>query len=415
MPDATPPTPDTHLTLCPEDAAVFDALLEARRREAENGPMPPDSDDRAEAMRRVMRLLDAARVGDGDEALVRATLARVTATPVGRPVEVTPLCAEDGEALDVVLAAGGDAGPVPPGSSERVERVRGVLSLLATLPATEAPPDADEALVQRTLDAAAEQRQREQFAAQIEMFAGPRRTIGVSWRQVFTAAAVLLLGVSVLVPAIDHSRQSAHQIACATNLGIAGQQIGQYAMDHRGALPRGPVGASWLMAGRPEAVDDRGRYQSNSAHLYLLIREGYVAPSRLACASNRRASVALPGSGQLDWASPPAISYSYQNQHADQPVRVDRARPGLAVLADKSPVFVVKNDRLVFNRLAQRSDPSVLHGGRGQNVLTLDGRVRWTTDPTLDDDNIFHLAGHTGAYTGTETPADASTDSFLVP
>ncbi|MEM6458349.1 MAG: hypothetical protein AAF710_03045 [Planctomycetota bacterium] len=415
MPDATPPTPDTHPTLCPEDAAVFDALLEARRREAQSGPMPPASGERVESMQGVMRLLDTARVEDGGEALIQATLARVAATPVGRPVEVTPLCAADSEALDAVLAAGGEAGPVPPGTSPRAERVRGVLSVLAKLPGNDAPPAADEALVRRTLDAAAEQRQRQQFAAQIEMFSGPRRTIGVSWRQVFTAAAVLLLGVSVLVPAIENSRQSAQQVACATNLGIAGQQIGQYAMDHGHALPRGPVGASWLMAGRPEAVDDRGRFQSNSAHLYLLIREGYVAPSRLACASNRRASIAMPGSGQLDWASPPAISYSYQNQHADRPVRVDLARPGLAVLADKSPVFVVRNDRLVFNRHARRNDPSVLHGGRGQNVLTLDGRVRWTTDPRLGDDNIFHLAGHRGAYTGTETPADAQTDSFLVP
>lgn len=378
------------------------------------------------AVRRVMSLLEAdysaEREADGGEALVQATLARVNAARSASsgttPVAVVGLNEDDGDAVDAVLANGGQPGPVPAGLGDRAERVRGVLALLSQMPVetdASAATNQDDTAVRRALEAAAEQRQRERFAQQIEMFAEPRRTLGVGWRQVFTAAAVLLLGVSLLMPALERQRQSAQQAACSYNLGIAGQQMGQYTADHAGMLPRGPVGNSWIKVGQPDAIDDAGRYQSNSAHLYLLIRESYVAPSRLACASNDTATAAMPGSGQLDWASPKAISYSYQNQHGVGPIRVDRSSPQLAVLADKSPLFVAEDGRMVFDREAERDAASILHRGKGQNILTLDGRVRWTVDPRVAGDNVWQIRGHAGAYDGTETPADAQRDSFLVP
>lgn len=406
-----------------------------------SNPHPPEPSESevtltpdAEAAHRVTALLaadaaDAAERGDtGGEALVRATLARVAAARADASMQDTPvemetalvvgLTPDDGDALDAVLANGGQPGPVPAGLGERAERARGVLALLAQWPVdapSSASADDEDAVVRRTLEAAAEQRQRERFAQQIEMFAEPRRTLGVSLRQVFAAAAVFLLGISLLMPALDRQRQSAQQAACSYNLGVAGQQMGQYTADHAGMLPRGPVGNSWIKTGQPDAVDAAGRYQSNSAHLYLLIRESYVAPSRLACDSNDTATAAMPGSGQFDWASPKAISYSYQNQHGVRPIRVDRSLPQLAVLADKSPLFVVEGGRMVFDEDARRDAASVLHDGAGQNILTLDGRVRWTVDPHVAEDNVWHIRGHAGAYDGTETPADAQRDSFLVP
>ncbi|MEL7090035.1 MAG: hypothetical protein AAGL98_16595, partial [Planctomycetota bacterium] len=221
------------------------------------------------------------------------------------------------------------------------------------------------------------------------MLSQPRRTLGVGWRQVLSAAAVFLIGISLLMPAIDRSRQQAQQAACSFNLGIAGQQMGAYAADHAGVLPRGPVGKAWNLAGTDAVVDASGRYQSNSAHLYLLIRHAYVAPERLACASNADASTAHPlGGSQIDWDSPRAISYSYQNQHGTA-IRVDRSRPQLAILADKSPLFVAQKGHLVFNADAERDARTTLHRAKGQNVLTLDGGVRWTVMPVVADDNIW--------------------------
>ncbi|MEM9419087.1 MAG: hypothetical protein AAGA25_08585 [Planctomycetota bacterium] len=421
MSDANPPDqPEAFVELTPEDAAVLDAVMGARAMGSEAGPMPAGSKERAEKVRGVLGLLDQVatnetQAADTGESLIQATLARVAAQRESeKPVEVTPLCEDDGRALDAIVANAGQPGPVPAGLGDRTQRVARVLSLLDQLP-SENTAGGDEDLVQRTLAAAADARQRERFAQQIEMFAEPPRSFGVSLRQVFTAAAVLLLGVSLLMPALNHQREAQQIAACSYNLGVAGQQIGQYSLDHAGMLPRGPVGESWIKTGQPDAIDDAGRYQSNSAHLYILIREAYVAPSRLACASNDRATIAMPGSGQLDWSSHQAISYSYQNQHGVAPIRVDRSSPHLAVLADKNPLFVVNDGKVVYDRDAKRDAASVLHGGKGQNILMLDGRVSWSTTPRIGGDNVWQISGHRGGYTGTEVPNDAHRDSFLVP
>ncbi|MEM1107738.1 MAG: hypothetical protein AAGH99_03515 [Planctomycetota bacterium] len=417
-----PESAENDVALSPEDAAVLDAVLGARAAGSDTGPMPAGSAERAGKVRGVLALLDAVpseSADDDGEALVQATLARVAAQrEADRPVEVTPLCEDDGRALDAVLANGGQPGPRPAGLGERPERVAEVLSLLGQLVHNEtADRDerADEDLVQRTVTAADEARQRERFAQQIEMFAQPPRTFGVGLRQIVAAAAVFLLGISVLMPTIDRQRQAQQQAACSYNLSIAGRQINQYALDHAGMLPRGPVGESWIKTGQPDAVDADGRYQSNSAHLYILIREAYVAPSRLACASNDRAVASMPGSGQRDWASPQAISYSYQNQHGVAPIRVDLSSPRLAVLADKNPLFVVRNGKVVHDRNVKRDATTTLHDGKGQNVLTLDGGVSWTVAPRIGDDNIWQIRGYAGGYVGNEVPADTYRDSFLVP
>lgn len=420
-----PTQPESDITLNPADAEAFEWLRD--------GGEPDDEATRPRAvvMRAVMALLNQDAVGRetdevaAGEVLVAATLARVAAARAerDRPVVICTLDGDDAAAVDAVLAAGGfsrgGAGPVPAGLGDRAQRVRGVLALLSQLPLdVEAKNESvgdDEVLVQRTLEAAAEDRQRLRFNQQIQMFSEPRRTLGVGWRQVLSAAAVFLLGISLLMPALDRQQQASQQAACSYNLGVAGQQMGQYTADHAGMLPRGPAGNSWIKAGQPDAVDKLGRYQSNSAHLYLLIREAYVAPQRLACGSNDTATAAMPGSGQIDWASPKAISYSYQNQHGAAPIRVEFSSPQLAVLADKSPLFVVENNRLVFNQKARRDASSILHRGKGQNILTLDGRVRWTIDPHVGTDNVWQIQNHTGAYAGTETPGDAHRDSFLVP
>ncbi|MEM1446890.1 MAG: hypothetical protein AAGF84_12600 [Planctomycetota bacterium] len=429
MPDPRDPDqPEVFVQLTPQDAAALDAVLGARALGSEAGPITAGSAERVEVVREVLSLLetDAASAPvnqDPGESLIQATLARVAAQREReQPVEVTTLSEDDGRALDAVLANGGQPGPLPAGLGERATKVSGVLSLLDQYPGGhESSFDfsggaaGHEDLVQRTLAATAEARQRERFAQQIEMFAEPRRTLGVSFRQVIAAAAVILLGVSLLMPALANQQQAQQIAACSYNLGVAGQQMGQYALDHAGILPRGPVGDSWIKTGQPDAIDDAGRYQSNSAHLYLLIRQGYTAPSRLACASNKTAVVSMPGSGQLDWDSHQAISYSYQNQHGVAPIRLDLASPRLAVLADKNPLFIFRDGKVVHDRDADRDAASTLHNGAGQNILTLDNRVSWSVAPRVGDDNVWQIQGHAGDYHGTEVPADSQRDSFLVP
>jgi hypothetical protein len=108
------------------------------------------------------------------------------------------------------------------------------------------------------------------------------------------------------------------------------------------------------------------------------------------------------------------ISYAYQNMAGVRPSL--RSTPDLPIFADDTPLFADGLPLLDLRRLG--SDPAALnsrsHGGRGQNILTLDGRSIWTTTPLagVRGNNIWTLDGVT-EYTGREGPQSA-TDSHLL-
>lgn len=365
--------------------------------------------------------------------LTRRTAERLAAyRAAARPA---PLCEADGATLDALLvarAAGHEASaaPLPSGLSERRAGVADVLALLdrdgptAGHVADEAPAD----LADRTMDAVRAARQRERFAQQIDMLREGPRSAGVSLRQIFSAAAILLLGATLLLPMLERSRANGLQQACLSNLFVAGQAFGQYAADHAGVFPRAAStpGASWWNVGRPDAVMPDGTVRSNSAHLFLLVRGGYVSPDKLACRGNANAlRTGRVAAHEFDWSSPLAVSYSYQNQFTPRVLRADDARPSLAVLADKNPLFVPRGDRLVFDETARITDASRQHGGRGQNALRIDGAASWTIAPNFKpgdsgqpEADLFWAVGSKPAdhrYTGRELPDGVASDAFLVP
>lgn len=328
----------------------------------------------------------------------------------------------DAAVLDALIAArGADArtGPLPPESADRAQRLSRLLDLLEQDPVEPAPSD----LTQRTLERLQTVRQQRRFAEQVEMLREPRRSLGVDWRQLVSAAAIFLVAFSLLMPVLNRTRADARRVACAGNLATAGSAFGTYAADHAGVLPRGAVkpGALWWNVG--ESNHDARQDEvltSNSAHLFLLIRHRYATPETLDCPANAHADAAVLTADRRDWATPQAVSFSYQNQYTERPIRMDR-RADLALLADRNPLFVARNGRITFNRDASLLSSSRSHDQRGQNILTSDGQVRWTVRPTIirgsrGDDNIWIVAGVTD-YTGRETPTDHGGDveSFLVP
>jgi len=358
--------------------------------------------------------------------------------PMSNPENrITPLCPEDAAVLDAMIDAragsgsigqadrpGGHglAGPMPPGAGDRGRRLADLLALIDSGlgdPTPEIDPGDD--LVARTMQRIAQDRQRRRFTQQVQMLSAPRQTLGVAWHQILTAAAVFLIAASLLMPVLERNRAEAARVACAYNLGMAGMGFGSYAVDHNQALPRGAVqpGAVWWNVGK-SGPDAEGGVRSNAAHLYILVRSGYVDPETLACPDNAHA----PAPGEMtrddfDWSSPRAVSFSYQNQSTDEPIRLD-ANPSLALLADKNPLFVVRvgDDEVGFDAQTPTSAPSRVHGSRGQNVLTADGTVAWTIRPFVDrlgaeHDNIWVLQG-VRRYQGNEA-AKGAEDSFLVP
>ncbi|QDU35023.1 hypothetical protein KS4_31000 [Poriferisphaera corsica] len=353
-------------------------------------------------------------------------------------IKVYRLSEQDGDVLDALLAnrnaadkaADGQSdaevgfsitdGPMPAGSKERAEKMAGLLNVLGQYPAD----DVSEDLTVNTLAFIEQAKQRERFAAQIDMLSQPRRTLGISWRQIVSAAAVFVIGASLLIPAINNQQQTAYQAACASNLQGLGGAFGQYATDNAGALPAlsASPGSLWWNVGK--SGRDQGEITSNSAHLYLLARGKYVQPRELNCVSNANAPAdGTMTAGHFDWNSPRAVSYSYQNMYGKKPARADDL-PKMVILADKNPRFVFddKTGALKFDEDVEPSASSRQHDSRGQNILQAGGVVEWLTSPYVMQeegdgagtlDNIWGASG-VEVYTGRETPTSTG-DVFLVP
>ena len=331
--------------------------------------------------------------------------------------EIVHLSEKDGEVLNSILAARAtDSGLVPTIAGSR-DRVVAMQQLLECLDDDPAPPPTD--LVQRTLARVEEARQQHRFTEQVQMLAEPRRTIGIGWRQLIAAASIFLIAASLLIPALEHNRDQAHQIVGASHLGSAGIAFQSYADDFNQRLPQLAVrpGEKWVHIGQTTPSANANRpVNSNTAHLYLLIRRGYTTPEQLACPGNPH----VPAPGELtrqdhDWQAPEQVSYSYQNQYGRHRIRVDR-HAHQPVLADRNPIFVTKKGRILYDPTVPHNAPSRAHRGRGQNVLLLHGAVLFTVDPTdprTGTDNIWVAKGHQ-FYRGNEVPADAS-DTFLAP
>jgi hypothetical protein len=328
------------------------------------------------------------------------------------------LCEQDAALCDALLEAGLCADepdrpiPVAAEDTQRCEKLRGLLRLMAA--GREPVPDDDtlQHLCEQTMARVRQERQRERFAAQVSMLqaggdtsTGPRR---LNWRQFAVAASVGILCLSLLAPVLSRSQADALRLACMGNLNAAAMSLGHYAADFAGLMPRGLIEPP--MTDTPDANPGAGALNGN--HLLLLVRHGCATPDQLVC----------PAGEQPD-AADAALArrvYSFQSQFTPQPVHYGD-RPDLAALADRNPLFIVQDGQLIIRHGVQPSEPSRAHAGRGQNVLLGDGSARWTLQPVITDrhghtDNIWVRRGG-ATRTAASSPADepVTDDSFLIP
>lgn len=235
-----------------------------------------------------------------------------------------------------------------------------------------------------------------------------------SLRDMVAVAALIVLAVGVGVPGLMHMRERQHRMGCSWNLAQLGGGVQQYASVFNGQLPFAGWGKqhTWQPSNDPGVVT-----VPNRQHVYPLLQLAYIIEPRLfVCPSQQ--DVPMPQSEiqrHSDFLEAHNVSYAYQNMAGVRPSASDD--PRVPILADDNPLF---DDGLpLFDaRWIRSRDPafanSRAHAGAGQNILTLDGHVRWTTTPLcgIDDDNIWILLGVT-EYTGREGPTTA-TDSHLL-
>lgn len=432
-----PQSPDIRLRS--DSAQAVDDFLAAHA--AGRSPREPhdQTTDPHERVHRLFALLESDGVlGDiehdpadaAEDSTVSQTLRRCRAERLAQSIAPARLSENDAAALEALLdnrVRGNVQGPRPAGSADRTAVLSDLLHLLdhdQRLDDFGERESSEDDLTRRTLERCRQGRQQQRFNQQIAMVSqGPATPRFAPWRQVMTAAGVVLLGLSLLLPALQHNQKFVNRVVCATHLGAAGEAIASYGEDHDGKLPRAPMaaGGTWWNVG---ANGENGEVKSNSAHLYLLVRRGYIDPDQLACPTNEHADDARLTRNHRDWLRPEQVSFSFHNVSGGS-IRLVRT-PDLALLADKNPLFVARAGRVTFDHDTSPDAPSRAHGGTGQNVLRADGIVIWTIRPVLrkhdlfsddpldaDDDNIWVAAG-VKEYDGDEQPASAR-DSFLVP
>jgi hypothetical protein len=228
-------------------------------------------------------------------------------------------------------------------------------------------------------------------------------------RDLGAVAACIALLMGVFVPGASALRSRSQRILCASNMHSIGQGLSQYQASFAGSLPFAGFAAdsAWLPGSDPTC------FSSNSRHVFLLYKHGFVAkPNVFLCPSNKNAApmkVAALG-GCDDFNEGNNISYDSHNLAGATP----NLRPlaTIAYLADPNPLFI-------GGRFNDDIDPQIAnspaHGGRGQTVLLLDGRVEYMRTPVYGDhkDNVWTIEG-VRHYKGIETPTRLN-DSFLVP
>jgi hypothetical protein len=229
---------------------------------------------------------------------------------------------------------------------------------------------------------------------------------------VATAAAIALICSAVLL-STGHARQQARKALCAGNLGSLGSALASYANDYYNQLPQANLASNnvWY---------DAARKQPRRVNLFVLVKQGYTSPEFLVCPEDAANPIPVTNlSNCIDFPTGSVVSYSFQNLHGDRNFtarqlqqRWERAQQ-MPIMADRTPL--IRQGKLA-QELATDQMASANHGSlKGQNILTLDGRVLWQDSPLFGPqrDNIWK-AGQIRRYSGQETPAD-STDSFLAP
>jgi len=233
------------------------------------------------------------------------------------------------------------------------------------------------------------------------------------------AAAVILIAVGIWFAPLNFARQKYWQHRCQMQLSRIFQGINNYSSDHNGRLPAvaAATGSPWWKVGYQGKEN-----QSNTRHIWLLVRGGYVNPADFVCPGRREGRAiqfdALQAKNYSDFPGRKYVTYSFRIMC---PGSEEESLLGRKVLiSDLNPLFE-RLPRDYSNSLKIKLTKDLLtlnsinHNRRGQNVLFGDGSVRFIKKrhTNLSDDDIFTLQG-TDVYQGVEVPAYEG-DAFLAP
>jgi prepilin-type processing-associated H-X9-DG protein len=243
-----------------------------------------------------------------------------------------------------------------------------------------------------------------------------------NWGDIAAVAAVLVLFVGIVLPALGYARQRYQQQRCQTQLAGVYDGVARYVADHDGHMPRVPTapGSPWWKVGY-QGVEN----VSNTRRAWLLVKEGYVDPSRFICPGRPESRDLRFDTLQVaNYNDFPGTAYIHFSIRVGCPQSKQQGLTGRRVLfADRNPLSEkLPTDystsfslRLCKDLMTSNSSN---HNRRGQNVLFCDGSVEFTRrrNASVSEDDIYTLSNMTDGceVRGHEVPS-CDTDAFLAP
>lgn len=241
-----------------------------------------------------------------------------------------------------------------------------------------------------------------------------------SFGRILAAAAVIFFVVGTYFSVADHMRQQSWQTGCQANLMTIGRGLASYQNENNGQMPMVAMSAGdpwWKLGYRPESNEN----QSNTRHMYLLVRKDYVKPEVFICPGSKTVKVSdlqkLQANQLRDFPGRQYVSFSFRIRCTDTANNIDMGRTIL--ISDMNPLFEqlpkeFKQMRLQLDDNLKKLN-SINHNRRGQNILFNDGSVSFvkTRFAGPEGDDIFTIQ-NTTVYQGNETP-QKPTDDFVAP
>lgn len=260
---------------------------------------------------------------------------------------------------------------------------------------------------------------------------------GFTLTEILVVIGIIGVLIAILLPVMSKVRETSKRTQCMSNLRQIGQALFSYATDNRGGLPR----IQWRKepGQDPPFVDPLDNdpspfsvncFNSNSAALFLLVREGRLTPNVFICPSTDDQPDPLGGQPAVQRSNftnygdamngVRTRSYTYARLYpstapgaAGLTNLLQTLKPDFALAADHGiPICANQNDERANWHSAGLAGNSLNHNSAGQNVLYADGRVTWQTTNRcgVGGDNIYKGVGGT---TCSHDLANSATDSVL--
>lgn len=242
------------------------------------------------------------------------------------------------------------------------------------------------------------------------------RREGLTKIEMLAVIAVMVLVVIIVGRVAKRGKPRYRGVVCGSNLSGLGRAINIYANDdENGRFPRagGPNSVHGALADWEDPIEAVAfGYDSNppgkatiTSSLWLLVKGDYATTKQFLCSSDPDTTGAFRHSnpwGVWDFGDAPseycsfAYHFPYDNSNGRSYPLMQASNAALPVCADRNPE-------------PQTSGNSRAHQGEGQNVLYVDGSVRFEKDRNcgVNNDDIYT------AEDGGTSPAHGL-DSYLV-